>query len=129
MKRELIITIIIVIVIIIAGIVTQNNTKKIIGQITDMLESIKQDILIDSKEQSEYDENIDNIYEQWLENDQGLSIYLEHNELEKVTTEIREIKGNIEAGEIKESVPHIETCMATLEHIEEKQAFNLQNIF
>lgn len=129
MKKELIITVIIIIAIIIAGIMTQNNTKKIIGITTDSLNNIKQEILSSEKSQSEYNESINNIYNQWMESDKGLSIYLEHNELEKVTTELREIKGSLEAGEIKESVPHIETCMATLEHIEEKQAFNLKNIF
>ncbi len=129
MKKELIITIIIVIVIIVAGIATQNNTKKIIGNFSDMLENIKHEILQEEKEQSEYNETINNIYEQWLENDQGLSIYLEHNELEKITTELREIKGSIEVAQIKESVAHIETCLATLEHLEDKQAFNLKNIF
>ncbi len=129
MKRELIITTIIVIVIIIAGIATQNNTKKTIGKVNDMLQNVKQEIILDEKEQSEYTENIDNIYNQWMESDKTLSIYLEHNELEKVTTELREIKGSLEGGQIKESVSHIETCIATLEHIEEKQAFNIKNIF
>ena len=129
MKRELIITTIIVIIIIISGIKTQSNTEKVVTKVSEKLENFKQDTIEDSKYEEEYNQTINEIYNNWMDNDNILSVYIEHNELEKVSTQLREIKGNIEASEIKESVGKIEACLSILDHIKEKQAFNIQNIF
>ena len=72
MKRELIITIIIVVIIIIAGILTQENTKKVMSDINGKLEDLKQSVLTDT-ENEELSKNVDKIYDDWLEKDKFLS--------------------------------------------------------
>ena len=74
-------------------------------------------------------EFIDEIFESWMQKNKTLSLYLEHNELEKVNLSLKMIKGFIEIDIIDESVPEIENCKAILDHIEEKQDFNIKNIF
>lgn len=129
MKRELIIVIIITICVIIGSVISQNNTKKNIADMNERLESLKSEVINREKPYTELDHDIDEIYDYWMEKDKLFSIYLEHNELEKVNVYLKTAKGFLEANEIEESVPEIEGCMAILEHIEEKQAFNLKNIF
>ena len=129
MKRELIIVSIIIVCIIIASIITQNNTKKEIADIDNKLENFKTEIMENKKGYIELNEEIDEIYDNWVEKDKILSLYLEHNELEKINLSLKTIKGFIEVDITNESVQEIEKCIATLEHIEEKQAFNIKNIF
>ena len=129
MKKELIIVVIIIICVIIASIFSQNNTKKQVAEINQELEVIKKQIINKEKSYEEFSKDMDNIFDKWMEKDKLFSIYLEHNELEKVNIYLKTAKGFLEANEIEESVPEIEGCIAVLKHIEEKQAFNIKNIF
>ena len=129
MKRELIIVSIIVICIIVISFVSQNNTKKQIADIDNQLENFKAEIIENKKSYVELNKEIDKIYDNWVEKDKILSLYLEHNELEKINLSLKTIKGFIEVNIVNEGVQEIEKCIATLDHIEEKQAFNLKNIF
>ena len=129
MKRELIIVSIIVICIIIASFVSHNNTKKQIADIDNRLENLKSDIIENNQNYTELTNEIDKIYDNWEEKDKILSLYLEHNELEKINLSLKTIRGFLEVNIVNESVQEIEKCVATLDHIEEKQSFNLKNIF
>ena len=129
MKRELIIVSIIVICIIVISFVSQNNTKKQIADIDNQLENFKAEIIENKKSYVELNKEIDKIYDNWVEKDKILSLYLEHNELEKINLSLKTIKGFIEVNIVNEGVQEIEKCIATLDHIEEEQAFNLKNIF
>ena len=128
MKRELIITIIIIIIIIIAGILTQENTKKTMSDINSKLQNFKNDVL--SEEQNtKLSKDVDQIYDDWMEKNKILSLYIEHNELEKINTHLMTIKGYIEAEDEKECISEVEKCISVVEHLEEKQAVNIKNIF
>ena len=128
MKKELIITIIIIIIIIIAGILTQENTKKVMSIMDEKLDILKQEILSE-KESDELTKDVEDVYNYWLGEDKILSLYLEHNELEKINTHLKTIKGYLEADDEKESVSEIEKCISVVDHLEEKQAVNIKNIF
>ena len=119
MKRELIIVSIIIVCIIIGSMVAQNNTKRKIAETDNELENLKNEIVESNKNYEELNKEIDKI----------LSLYIEHNELEKINLSLKTIKGFIEVDITNESVQEIEKCIATLDHIEEKQAFNIKNIF
>ena len=69
------------------------------------------------------------IYEQWVKKNEGLSYYLEHDELEKVHTQIRKAEACFEADEVQNAIPEIEDGIFILEHIQEKQSFKLKTIF
>lgn len=129
MKRELIITVIIIIIIIIAGILTQENTKKVMSEIDGDLDTLKKSILEENKNNEENLKNLDKIYNDWMEKDKILSLYIEHNELEKINTHLKTIKGYLEADEERSSVSEIEKCISVVDHLEEKQAVNIKNIF
>lgn len=129
MKKELIITIIIVCVMLIANYFTHNYTKKCVKEINENLQDIKQQALNEENDSSELARRVNEIYEKWLRMSNGLSYYLEHNELEKVHSSLRTIKAYFEADEVSDGIPELENCMYILYHIEEKEAFKLKNIF
>ena len=55
--------------------------------------------------------------------------YIEHDELEKVETELTGLRAYIEKEEYYEALPEIDKSAYILEHIKDKSALNLKNIF
>lgn len=129
MKKEAIITIIIIILIFAGEWITQNYTKKTLGKTQDQLRELKEDILNTQNNNSYLIEKTDQIYEDWGKENEILSYYLEHNELEKVNTQIILIKGYLESDTPQDSIPDLEEGIYILDHIKQKEAFNLKNIF
>lgn len=129
MKKEAIITIIIIILIFAGEWITQNYTKKTLGKTQDQLRELKEDILNTKNNNSYLIEKTNKIYEDWEKENEILSYYLEHNELEKVNTQIILIKGYLESDTPQDSIPDLEEGIYILDHIKQKEAFNLKNIF
>ena len=129
MKKEIIITIVTILVIIAGDIITQNYTKKCVGETNQRLLELKQDIMKDEKENEELKNKSEEIYNKWREDSKGLAYYIEHDELEKVDVQIQIITADLEAETPEDSIPEIEQAVYLLHHIEEKRALKLKNIF
>lgn len=129
MKKEAIITIIIILLIFAGEWITQNYTKKTLGKTQDQLRELKEDILNTQNNNSYLIEKTGKIYEDWERENEILSYYLEHNELEKVNTQIILIKGYLESDTPQDSIPDLEEGIYILDHIKQKEVFNLKNIF
>ena len=136
MKKEIIISIIVITMVIIGNIVTQNNTKKTVAKLNEKLANLKNsliDVIDDNKKKDEnylkYKEKSSDIRNRWDEMQELLSFYIEHDELEKVETQLAVINGQMESKLYDEAVVEIERCKFILEHISDKTAFNIKNIF
>lgn len=127
MKKELIICIGIMILIIIGNIITQNYTKECVFHMNEKLYSLKEASI--NENESNVNCEIKEIEEKWKVVKQKLSYYLEHDELEKVETQIFNMKGLYEIEQYREIVPEIEKCVYILEHIRDKTTLNIKNIF
>ena len=131
MTKELIISIIIVVLIFVGNAVTENYTRESIDETKQSLSTLREEII---KNEDEVDinitkEKIDNIHEQWDLRYEKLAYYIEHDELEKVKTELTGLRGYIEKEEYSEAVPELDKSVYILEHIKDKTALNLKNIF
>ena len=58
-----------------------------------------------------------------------MAYYFEHDELEKVHTAIVKMKSYVETGNFSEATAELQEGKFVIEHIQEKNSFNLQNIF
>lgn len=58
-----------------------------------------------------------------------LAYYIEHDELEKVDTAIVTMKSYIKTNDYSLAIAELEEGKFVLEHIKDKNSFNLQNIF
>ena len=65
----------------------------------------------------------------WEDMFSKLAYYIEHDELEKVTEAIIKSKSNIDTGDEGQAIENIDNCIFLLDHIKEKEKFNLRNIF
>lgn len=149
--KEIIISVIIIIFVITLNIITQNYTKESIDSTTEQLSQFKdnlkdtieqKEIRIENEEIKQSEEKIEtteemekieadfnNIIEQWNKKDKVLAYYIEHDELEKVQTELTGIKANIQIKEYEDGIPDIEKCIFILEHIKDKFSLKVKNIF
>ena len=127
MFKELIISIVIIISIFSLDMFTQNYTKKSVSMVTEQFSNLETFILEDNKEKIQ--NCVNNIDNNWEEIHDKLAYYIEHDELEKVDTAIVTMKSYIETKDYSSAIAELEEGKFVLEHIQEKNSFNLQNIF
>ena len=132
MKKELIICILIITLIIITNVVTQNYTKKCVALMNQKLDILKEESLnenINDDNKKNISDTITDIENNWNSFQEKLAYYIEHDELEKVETQIWAMKGFCEIGKYDEVVPELDKCVFILEHIQDKTKLNVKNIF
>lgn len=134
MKKELIICIFTIIIIIIANVITQNYTKKSVAKMEERLDLVSKIVLDEVNNNETVNENnikkeIDSLENTWNELQEKLAYYIEHDELEKVETQIYAIKGFYEIDKYDEILPEAEKCSFILKHIAEKTKLSVKNIF
>lgn len=134
MKKEIIICIIVVIAISIGNIITQQYTKESVATISNDLEELKLDLnnkIKNEKEKTndELSNSVDKITKDWESRHDKLAYYIEHNELEKVEDNLTGLDSLVRTEEYAEAIKELDKCIFILRHIEEKYAFNLENIF
>ena len=129
MKKELIICILIISIIVIANVITQNYTKQCVASMNENLEVLKEASLSEDVDKEKISNRLQKIEDNWNEFQQKLAYYIEHDELEKVETQIYAMKGFSEIEKYDEVVPELEKCIFILEHIQDKTKLNIKNIF
>ena len=135
MQKELIICTIIIVGILVLNIITQNYTKDSIQIISTNLEKLQEKIIniVDNKQEEEPHEElkqeVEYVIEEWKSRYEKLAYYIEHDELEKVQTELTAIQANIEVQEYAQSMPNLRNCIFILEHIRDKFSLRLKNVF
>lgn len=134
MIKEMIICIAIIIAIITGNYSTQNYTKNVVKVMDKKIEELEQEILNQKGENIDIiKENlqriVEEIQEEWKSKVKILSLYIEHDEIEKVEINIDVLKNLIDENEATEIVKQLDESMYILKHIEKKYAFSLENIF
>ena len=129
MKKELVICIFIIILIIALNVITQRYTKECVSQMNERLDILKEASLEEDIQEENITSEIENIENRWNEFQEKLAYYIEHDELEKVETQIFAIKGFSEIKKYDEILPELEKCIFILEHIQDKTKLNIKNVF
>lgn len=129
MKKELIICIVVITLVIVGNIFTQNYTKQCVSEINTELTDLKEKIGKQEKNEKEIENKVEEIKTTWDDMQERLAFYIEHDELEKIETQISLLKGEIEAKVYENTFAEIEKCIFILEHIADKTALNVKNIF
>lgn len=127
MYKELIIIIVVILLIVGLDIITNRYTKETIEILSKDLNILKEYILDEDKEKSE--EQIKKIKQNWEQRYKILAFYIEHDELEKVETELVKLQADIGVKEFKHCVSELETIIFILEHIQEKEEMHFRSIF
>lgn len=126
MYKEIIISAVLLVFIFTANYFTRNYTQKSIEEVTQKLESLKTEMLEKGEQTGEKYDELEKV---WLEKYEVLAYYIEHDELEKVSSELFQLKGSIQTDQVDEGIPTIENCKFILDHIKDKDKFEIKNIF
>lgn len=129
MYKELIISFIVIALVVIGNVITQNNTIEAISQISDELMLLREEMEKDHADQEKSKEQMKKVEEVWEKKYKIMAFYTEHNELEKVQTELTKLKADIHMKEYAQGVENLESCIFILEHIKDKSALKIVNIF
>lgn len=129
MYKEWIICTIVVFLIITGNIITQTHTEESVQDINKQLEDLKEDLKKEEVDKEKVEAEINNIVNEWQEKYKKLAYYIEHDELEKVETELTSLKSNIEIEQYDEGIPELDKSIFILNHIKEKFKFDIKNIF
>lgn len=127
MYKELIIIIVAITLVVSLDIVTNNYTKETVEIMRGKLSILREYIFEENKEES--DLQIPDIEKEWNERYKILAFYLEHDELEKVNTELTSIKAFLDMEEYSECMNSLDKCVFILEHIQEKEETSLKSVF
>ena len=94
MYKELVIIIIIIVLVIAGNIITQNNTNKTVETMNEELNTFRNEISSENVNKQEAQNHISKINDTWEEKLETLAYYIEHDELEKVSTELTRLKAD-----------------------------------
>lgn len=131
MWKETIICIIIIISIFIGNYVTKNYMIQSIEEINPELLDLKEEL---NKDENEVDyervkKDADNIFSKWNDKHKKLAYFIEHDELEKVQTNLVSLKSLIEVKSYEQSITELDKTVFSLNHLQDKFEFSLENIF
>ncbi len=129
MYKELIISFIVIALVVIGNIITQNNTIEAVSQISGELTLLREEMEKENVDQEKSQKQMKNVEEIWKKRYKLMAFYTEHNELEKVQTELTKLKADIHMEEYAQGVENLESCIFILEHIKDKSALKIVNIF
>ena len=127
MKKEIIICFIVVALVITLNVISEAHTDFIMDNTENSLGTLRNDLFMENTENIE--NNIKEILDKWDEDKELLSIYIEHDELEKIETCLREINSNIETEEYNIAIQSLDTCVFLMNHIKDKYKLSVKNIF
>ena len=129
MNKEIIICLIIIILVVVFNIITTNYTKEVVETINISLRDFKEELLVDNVEKEELKNTIDSILKKWNEKNEILAYYIEHDELEKVETELTSLASSIDVEEYDDGIENLDRCIFILNHIKDKYVLEIKNIF
>lgn len=142
MKRELIMISVIIALVIIGHASTQNYTSNFFEEIENNLSELKEQILNTQNVQNASKQNggnneskkelikeFEKIHKKWNDKYNILAYYSEHDELEKIGTQLAVINGYLEKEEYTHSSTEIDKTIFLLQHIRNKDNFRFINIF
>lgn len=129
MNKELIICVVIIILIIVGNAITQNYTRQNIQDISTALEKLEEELIVQEINWNNAKSHYYDINKKWKDVKNIMSYFIEHDELEKVETNLVGLNSFIDMRDEKEAVAELNRAIFVLKHIEDKNNLNLRNIF
>lgn len=124
--KETLISISIIIVIFCLDIMMQKYTEKVVSTMNNYINDLRTDIR--DENYSKLDQNINDMNDKWDEFKNVLSVYIEHDELEKVETYLAGYKSYVETHDKDMALNDLDKTEFILEHISNKYKFTIENI-
>ena len=127
MYKEIIIIIVVVAIVFGLDIISNNYLKNAVIELSKELNELKGPIISENKEEAQ--SQMLKVKETWAEKYKVLAYYIEHDELEKVETELVRLSADIDMEEYKHCINELNASIFILEHIQKKEELDIISIF
>ncbi len=127
MYKEIIIALTVIILVIGLDIISNNYLKESVTELSNELNKLRIHILEENKVEAQKQMKI--VKQKWSERYKVLAYYIEHDELEKVETELVRLSADIDMEEYKHCINELNTSIFILEHIQQKEKLDIISIF
>jgi len=127
MYKEIIIILTVVALVVGLDIISNNYLKEAITELLKELNNLRVEILEENKENAQ--KQMQKVKEKWKEKYKVLAYYIEHDELEKVETELVRLASDIDMEDYKHCINELNTSIFILEHIQKKEELDIISIF
>lgn len=128
MFKEMFICILILSMIFVGDYITQSYTSKSVNEISSKLTEIKDEMQKENMEIKKVNDKIGEMSNNLEKNHDKLSYYIEHNEIEKLETELTSLKSYVEVEQYDEAINEIDRALFLLNHIKDKYEFNMKTV-
>jgi len=125
--KEIIIIFVVIVLVLSLDVISNNYTKSAVKELSKELNILRVKILDENQESAQ--KQMQKVKEKWAEKYNVMAYYIEHDELEKVETELVKLAADIDMEEYKHCINELETSIFILEHIQQKEEFDLKSIF
>ena len=128
MFKEIFICILIISMIFVGNYITQSYTLKSVNEISSNLVEIKDEMQKENIESKKVNDKIGEMSNNLERRHDKLSYYIEHNEIEKLETELTSLKSYVEVEQYDEAINEIDRALFLLNHIKDKYEFNMKTV-
>lgn len=128
MFKEIFICILILSMIFVGNYITQSYTLKSVNEISSNLVEIKDEMQKENIESKKVNDKIGKMSNNLERRHDKLSYYIEHNEIEKLETELTSLKSYVEVEQYDEAINEIDRALFLLNHIKDKYEFNMKTV-
>ena len=127
MYKEIIISIGIMVIVIVADCLTQTYTKKSVNKLSSELDILRNYLIEENENGSkEKEQKVNDSLEKIHSN---LAYFIEHDEIEKIETNFTACKSFVNSQSYDLAINELEKTIFVLNHLTDKNSFNLENIF
>ena len=127
MYKEIIIILTVVALVVGLDLISNKYLKDVVIELSSELNKLKVQILKENKEEAQ--SQMLKVKEIWAEKYKVLAYYIEHDELEKVETELVRLSADIDMEEYKNCINELNTSIFILEHIQKKEKLDIISVF
>lgn len=129
--RDIIIMIAIIAIILSGDMLMKNYLNPATDEIIAKLEELKQNTIKakETEDRSEIKEQIKEVEHIWNDHLEIWSTIVMHQELDNIAQPLARARLNINDGNLEDALQEIETTIFYLNHVKEREKFNLKNIF
>lgn len=128
MFKEMFICILILSMIFVGDYITQSYTSKSVNEISSKLTEIKDEMQKENIESKKINDKMSEMSNSLERKHDKLSYYIEHNEIEKLETELTSLKSYVEVEQYDEAINEIDRALFLLNHIKDKYEFNMKTV-
>lgn len=123
--KQIAIFIVIILFIVFLDIIFEQHFSEQKHKFEELVSEI-QELILNNEDANE---DAEKLYNDWQKFEGKAAYYVEHNELEKVSSKVGLIKKTIEIDETELTVEYLEEINFLLDHIYDKDKLRLKNIF